>query len=83
MDSLCCGLDDPDVLLMLEDVKITSSSMLPHYALVLNGEYSRFSINDWHKAYNIKALTYEPNHDDLTLSLKDLLVDVETFRSTR
>ena len=78
-----CGLDDPDVLLMLEDVKITSSSMLPHYALVLNGEYSRFSINDWHKAYNINALTYEPNHDDLTLSLKDLLVDVETFRSTR
>jgi hypothetical protein len=75
-----CGLDDPDVLLLLEDVKITSSSTLPHYSLVLENSYSKFSIADWYKTYNIKALQYEPNHNALIEDLKVLFEQVEACR---
>jgi hypothetical protein len=77
-----CGMDDPDVTLLLEDVKITSSSTLPHYALILKGEHSQFSIMDWEKAYNIKALEYKDSHEDLITNLKILLEQTESFRIT-
>lgn len=74
------GLDDPDILLLLEDVKITSSSTLSHYSLVLQNEYSKFAINDWKKTYNIRALEYAPEHSNLVQDLENLLERVEAQR---
>lgn len=77
-----CGLDDPDVLLTLEDVKITSSGDLPHYTLILGGAFSRFAITDWKEAYNIQTLEYEGSHSALVTDLEDLLQEVNSYRAT-
>lgn len=76
-----CGLEDPDILLTLEDVKITSSSSRPHYALILKDEHSTYSVRDWRSSYNIEALEYEPDHSALVTDLEELLAAVESFRA--
>ncbi len=78
---LGCSLDDPDVLLLLEDVRQTASTQRPHYAIVLQGEHSRYALQDWQKAYNIRALGYEPDHAALTVNLKNLYEQVEAERA--
>lgn len=78
-----CGLEDPDVLLMLEDVKITSSGNLPHYAVFLEDEVNKYALRDWEKAYNIQALTYGPTYADLKDNLANLLEKVEEYRATK
>jgi hypothetical protein len=78
-----CSMDDPDVLLLLEDVRVTASSNRPHYALVLKGKNNLYSQNDWLASYNVKALEYGPAHDALTDDLTTLLDQVVEARSTR
>lgn len=78
---LGCGLDDPDVLLVLEDVKIVSSNNRPHYALVLKNTHNNYMINDWQQTYNIKVLQYEPDHLALITELEDLLEQVIQLRA--
>lgn len=68
-----CGLDDPDIALLLEDVNIAGRSQKPHYALVLDGGKNRFVVDDWQQTYNIKVLSYGPEHADLAEDLKNLL----------
>jgi len=76
-----CSLDDPDVLLVLEDVRITATSQRPHYALVLEGEHSTYALQDWTDAFNIRALEYGPDHDGLLTALQDLQSRVDEYRS--
>ena len=76
-----CGMDDPDILLMLEDVKITSSSTFPHYALIKADSHSKFAIQDWQKTYNIKAMEYGPEHTNLIEDLDRLFDEVEVVRA--
>ncbi|GCF90752.1 SIR2 family protein [Shewanella sp. M-Br] len=76
-----CSMDDPDILLTLEDVNITSSSIFPHYVLTLDGIYSSISKKDWEETYNIKALEFGPNYSDLVDELKILHEKVVEFRS--
>ncbi|WP_448218393.1 SIR2 family protein [Endozoicomonas sp. 2B-B] len=76
-----CGMDDPDILLMLEDVKITSSSTFPHYALIKANSHSKFAIRDWQETYNIRALEYGPEHTNLIDDLDELFTEVEAVRS--
>lgn len=78
-----CSLDDPDLLLTLEDVRITASGTRPHYVLVRQGANSSWEIRDWQESYNIKALEYGPNHDDLTTALHELRARVADLRSTQ
>lgn len=73
---------DPDVLLVLEEVRITATSETPHYTLTLTGEHSNYALEDWRSAYNIKYLEYGPNHDDLKTDLEGLLEQVLAFRQT-
>ena len=75
-----CSLDDPDVLLVLEDVRITATSQRPHYALVLEGAHSSYAIQDWQEAFNIRALQYSPTHEDLIVALQDLQNRVDEHR---
>lgn len=77
-----CGMDDPDINLLLEDVKIASSSSCPHYVLIRNGEYSQFKISDWSDTYNIKPLEYGNEYADLSIAIQDLVEQVEEMRAT-
>lgn len=75
-----CSLDDPDVQLVLEEVRITASSEAPHYALVLKDQNNAYALADWRSAYNIRALEYEPDHTSLILDMQDLLARVTDLR---
>ncbi|MES2208505.1 MAG: SIR2 family protein [Pseudomonadota bacterium] len=76
-----CGLEDPDIMLLLEDVKIYGNSNKHHYALTLKGDKNEFLINDWIKTYNIRTLEYEPNHGALVTEIKNLLELVDEERA--
>lgn len=78
-----CSLDDPDLLLTLEDVRITASGSRPHYVLVKRGANSSWELRDWLESYNIKALEYGPDHADLTAMLQELRTRVADLRSTQ
>lgn len=75
-----CSLDDPDVQLILEDVKIISSAQRPHYILIKENPQHVFSLNDWLDTYNIRALEYGPTHDDLITDLENLWNKVDITR---
>lgn len=62
---LGCSLDDPDILLLLEDVKIIGRHEKPHYAVVRQGETSSFVANDLLETCNVQLLEYGPSYDDL------------------
>jgi hypothetical protein len=76
-----CSMDDPDILLALEDVKITASSNLPHYA-IMKDPVDNYSKDEWLNAYNIEVLGYGPNYSDLVEELGALVQEVEIFRDT-
>ena len=67
-----CSMEDPDVLLLLEDVRITASANKPHYALIRKRSQELFSIADWKKTYNIWPLEYGPAHANLVEDLQAL-----------
>lgn len=75
-----CGMEDPDILLALEDVKITSSSEKPHYFLTLAGSLNPVYKTELFKTYNTKALEYEPSHQELQQSLLSLRDEVFELR---
>lgn len=79
-----CGMSDPDVNLLLEDVKILSSSVRPHYAIVQQGAHSRFIKEDWINTFNVRVLEYgcSSNHVDLVTDLQALADEVLVVRST-
>ncbi|MES2818675.1 MAG: SIR2 family protein [Pseudomonadota bacterium] len=76
-----CGMDDPDVLLLLEEVRITANPKRPHYALLREGSHSGFVKSDLASSYNIKVLEYGPEHSDLISDLEALLELVEGKRA--
>ena len=76
-----CGMEDPDVLLLLEDVQITGSSQRPHYALIRRKDQNLVTMQDWKKTYNISALEYGPSHDNLIECLLKLVDLVENERA--
>jgi NAD-dependent SIR2 family protein deacetylase len=69
---LGCSMTDPDVALLLEDVKITTAASKCHYALVLEGN-NPVVTKDLQDTYNVKVLTYGPSHDALAAELQELL----------
>jgi NAD-dependent SIR2 family protein deacetylase len=69
---LGCSLDDPDILLLLEDVKIIGRHEKPHYAVVREGETSPFVANDLLKTCNVQLLEYGPSYGDLVPELEAL-----------
>ncbi len=79
---LGCGLEDPDVMLLLEDVKIISGSEKPHYAVVnkKNNTLNNFHLKDLKEAYNIEVLRYGPSYEKLSEELEMLLNQVKIER---
>lgn len=76
-----CGMDDPDVLLLLEEVRITANPNRPHYALLRDGSHSTYVKRDLASAYNVRALEYGPTHADLITDLQELLAQVDAIRA--
>jgi hypothetical protein len=79
---LGCSLEDPDVQLLLEEVKITGSSERPHYAIIRRRSQDVLTLADWRKTYNICVLEYGPSHDNLSEGLRELIELVEAERAT-
>jgi hypothetical protein len=77
-----CGMQDPDVLLTLEEVKISSSSNRPHYALIKEKSSSQYITQDLKKSYNVQVLEFGPTHNELTSSLNELFEQVDILRAT-
>lgn len=76
-----CSMDDPDVLLLLEEVRITANPNRPHYALLKEGTHSSYVKKDMKSAYNVRCLEYGPSHDNLIKDLESLYAQVEYIRS--
>lgn len=76
-----CGMDDPDVLLLLEEVRITANPNRPHYALLRADSHSPYVKQDLESAYNVRTLEYGPSHDDLVTDLKELQEQIDAIRA--
>jgi hypothetical protein len=78
-----CGLNDPDVCLLLEEIKIIGSSAKPYYLLIKQGEHNPIAMEDWRESYNILSLEYGPSQNDLITDLNTLLDQVTAYRIDR
>jgi len=75
------GMDDPDVLLLLEEVRVTANPNRPHYALLREGSHTSFVKKDLASAYNVRSLEYGPNHADLVTDLQELQAQIDSIRA--
>jgi len=76
-----CGMNDPDISLLLENVYIRTSSTKPHYNITLEGVHKSLK-DDWKKSYNIETLEYGPSHDDLAGELEELYNQIESYKNS-
>lgn len=78
---LGCGLNDPDIGLLLENVNISAPSSHPHYAVVENVRHPSIK-RAVRETYNLELLEYDAGqHAQVTDSLEDLLESVEEYRN--
>lgn len=76
-----CGMNDPDISLLLENVYIRTSSSKPHYNITLEGVHESLK-KDWKKSYNIETIEYGPSYDDLADELEVLYDLVEAYKNS-
>lgn len=76
-----CGMNDPDVLLLLEEVRITANPTRPHYALLKEGSHTFYEKQDLISAYNVKCLEYGPTHNELIIDLQALQSEIDSIRA--
>ncbi len=76
---LGCGLNDPDINLVLENVHIKTGASKPHYNVMLKGTHKSL-LNDWKNSYNINTLEYGPNYEDLKENLSALKEEIDLYR---
>ncbi|CAN7767986.1 SIR2 family protein [Paenibacillus sp. LjRoot153] len=76
-----CGMEDPDINLLLETVYLTTGESLEHYVVTREG-VNHNQVKDWKNSYNIKTLTYGPTHDDLVTEIRNLRTAVEAYRTS-
>lgn len=82
---LGCGMNDPDIQLILENTNIAAYSDHPHYTVLPKGRHQTL-IKAMERTYNIKTLEYDhvdgDEHIQLLDSLKDLSDQVTSIRPT-
>lgn len=76
------SLSDPDINLVLQNIKNTSNSTCPHYIVLKEGT-SKHVIKHWRDTYNIATLEYGPSYDDLEENITELKEYVEELRNER
>ncbi len=76
-----CGLNDPDIQLVLENVNISAPSEHPHYALVPSGRNPAIKAAI-RRTYNLELLEYPAeNHASVVAALRDLQQQVDAHRA--
>lgn len=82
---LGCGVDDPDIRSMFEDVRFAHEHMPYHYMTTPAGEIHPEVRTVIGETMKIRFLEYSPaaGHQELTDSLKDLATKVDAFRDQR
>lgn len=80
---LGCGMDDPDIRQLFEDIQFTHGCMPHHYMTLPTGEVHQDVLNVASKSMRIRFIEYSPDngHEELTKSLADLVTEVEDFRA--
>ncbi|HIE0043655.1 TPA: SIR2 family NAD-dependent protein deacylase [Pseudomonas aeruginosa] len=82
---LGCGIEDPDINLILENNTIQTDSSNPSYALVGSLSYAAKLKDTIRSQYNIDIITYEQNnpndHSGFSSAIKDLHEQVLTLRA--
>lgn len=76
------SLNDPDINLILQNIKNTSSLAAPHYVVLKEGA-SRHKIKHWKETFNIEALEYGPSYDEFEENILNLRDSVLSFRDDR
>ncbi len=77
-----CGLNDPDIQMILENSNIAVPSGHPHYSIVEEGRHHSL-IESIKKTYNIQLLEYQNGeHGQAVTALQDLSKRVEAYRAT-
>ncbi len=80
---LGCGMSDPDIQLVLENLNFSYPGCRPHYMVMPSGRLSPDVLSCISANRNLKFLTYEKTdgtHSQLLESLKDLNAKVEEKR---
>lgn len=80
---LGCGTDDPDIRQLFEDLQFTHGRMPYHYMTLPKGEVHNDVLKVASASMRIRFLEYSPDngHEELSLSLVDLVTDVEGVRT--
>ena len=78
---LGCGMTDPDLLSILEEVKITATPQKPHYLLTKSGQ-SESVKKDLFDSYNIETLSYGNSYEQFLPVLKLFLERVREKRAS-
>ncbi|MBS4709224.1 MULTISPECIES: SIR2 family protein [Aeromonas] len=79
---LGCGVNDPDIKLLLEDTLFKHNSSRSHIMLLPNSALHTSVISVIQDTMNLKIIQYSPkdNHKELLDSITDLVQQVETER---
>jgi hypothetical protein len=79
---LGCGINDPDVRLLLEDMVFRYPNARPHIFVLPSNALHADLVAIIQSTMNVRVLTYNPSgaHSQLLAGLDDLLVRVETER---
>ncbi|WP_374087048.1 SIR2 family protein [Methylomicrobium lacus] len=82
---LGCGVEDPDIRALFEDVQFAHNRMPYHYMTIPKDEVDPDVLELVSETMKIRFYEYSPDngHEELTLSLKELVSKVESYRSER
>ncbi len=77
-----CGVDDPDLKMLFEDIKFTYGRTPQHFMTIPTGEVAPEVLRELGTVMQIRHITYSPNdgHKELTDSLASLVQLVEQRR---
>ena len=79
-----CGLNDPDIRLLLEDHAFRSMHFMPHYMLLPRPAVTNHVLAPLERSLGLKILLFDPkdNFAEFHASLRDLADQVEARRQT-
>lgn len=79
---LGCGVNDPDIRILFEDVQFAYSEMPHHYMTLPTNEVDDDVIDVVRDSMKLEFLKYSPDngHEELTNSLGALVTEVESYR---
>lgn len=80
-----CGIDDPDIRALFEDVQFAHDRMPYHFMTLPEHEVDPEVMTVASESMKLRFLTYSPNdgHAELTESLGELVVQVEAYREQK